>query len=141
MSLFSLSQRTTASVVGTPIWEIRSGALKVNIAEIGLSLTGGAGPVSYGVGTPQAIGITPTAPQTFVAEDDSGATALSVAAVAWGTAPTQPLYFVRKFDNSAVGAGVILTFPRGFMISASASAVVWSVGVPVTCDVWAVIWE
>lgn len=140
MSLFSLSQRTTAAVAQVPIWEVRTGGLKAHVAEVGLTNVQ-ANAAAYAWGTPATIGVTPTAPQSFVSEDDASATSLSTGAVAWGTAPTGAPYWVRRTPPNAIGGGVIWTFPRGFMINANFSAVIWATELPSTADVWAVIWE
>ena len=145
MSLYSLSQRTTATAVNTPSWEIRSAATnKPRLLELGISQNSAAGGV-YGLGRPGSIGVTPTAPQNFVQESDAGASvALTTACVAWGTAPTAPSFFNRKSDpNSAViGSGIIWSFPRGVDIPASSSLVIWLIfGPSPVCDVWAVIDE
>ena len=74
-----------------------------------------------GIGRPGAIGVTPTAPQTFVDEGDGNAPAgQTTAAVAWGTGPTVPTNFNRRLSCAAtIGVGAIFTFPRGFGIPIS----------------------
>ena len=143
MSLYALSQRTTATAAASANWEIRSAATnKPRIMELGISQNAGTAGV-YGLGRPAAIGITPTSPQNFVAENDAGApTSLSTAAVAWGTGPTVPANFNRRISCAAtVGVGVIWTFPRGLDIAASNSIVVWILATAPVNDQWCVIDE
>lgn len=143
MSLYGLSQRTTATAAASASWEVRSASTnKPRVMEIGISQNAATAGV-YGIGRPAAIGITPTSPQNFVAESDSGApTSLSTAAVAWGTGPTVPANFNRRISCAAtIGVGAILTFPRGLDISTSNSIVVWIIATAPVCDVWAVVDE
>ena len=143
MSLYGLSQRTTATVAASASWEVRSAATnKPRIMELGISqVTAVAG--TYGIGRPGAIGITPTSPQNFVAEGDAGApTSLSTAAVAWGTGPTVPTNFNRRLTCAAtIGVGAIFSFPRGMDISTSGSVIVWIIATAPVCDVYAVVDE
>jgi hypothetical protein len=85
----------------------------------------------------------PTAPQTFLDEaDGNGPAGQTTAAVAWGTGPTVPTNFNRRFSCAAAGGvGTILTFPRGFTISASGSIIVWILATAPVCDVYAVVDE
>ena len=143
MAIYGLAQRTTATTAASANWEIRSASTnKPRIMELGISQTAATAGV-YGIGRPGAIGITPTSPQNFVAEDDAGApTSLSTAAVAWGTGPTVPTNFNRRFACAAVvGVGIIFTFPRGMDIAISNSVVVWIIATAPVNDQWAVISE
>jgi L,D-peptidoglycan transpeptidase YkuD (ErfK/YbiS/YcfS/YnhG family) len=143
MSFYSLAQRTTATTVNTPSWEIRSAATnKPRVIEVGLSQNTAVAGV-YGLGRPGSIGVTPTTPQTFVREGDAGApTGLTTAAVAWGTAPTSPTNFDRRASPAGtIGAGVIWTFPRGFEMAVSSSIVIWLLQTSPVLDVWAVLDE
>lgn len=143
MSLYGLSQRTTATVAASANWEIRSAATnKPRIMEMGLTQnTAVAG--AYGIGRPGAIGTTPTSPQNFVGEDDNAApTSLTTAAVAWGVGPTVPTNFNRRISCAAtIGVGYLFTFPRGFNMAISSSIVSWIIATAPVCDVYAVIDE
>lgn len=140
MALYALAQRTTGTTAASPAWEVRSTAgNKPKLMELGFSqVTAVAG--SYGLGRPAAIGVTPTSPQTFVDEGDGNApAALTVAAVAWGTAPTVPANFNRRITCAAsIGVGVIWTFPRGLALPISGSIVLWIVATAPVLDVYAV---
>jgi hypothetical protein len=143
MSLYGLSQRTTATAAAAANWEIRSAATnKPRLMELGISQNAATAGV-YGFGRPAAVGVTPTSPQNFVAEDDAGApTSLSTAAVAWGTGPTVPANFNRRISCQAlIGVGVIWTFPRGVDVAVSNSLVVWIVATAPVNDQWGVISE
>lgn len=143
MSIYSLSQRTSATAAAAASWEVRStSANKPKLMEVGLSqnaATAGA----YGLGRPGAIGVTPTSPQTFLDEQDgNGPTGNTTAAVAWGTGPTVPTNFFRRISCPAtIGAGVIWTFPRGLGIAVTNSIVVWIIATAPVCDVWGVVDE
>jgi hypothetical protein len=143
MSLYGLSQRTSATAAASANWEIRSASTnKPKVMELGISQNAATAGV-YGFGRPAAIGVTPTSPQNFVAEDDAGApTSLSTAAVAWTTGPTVPANFNRRISCAAtIGVGVIWTFPRGCDIAASNSVIIWIIATAPVNDQWAVISE
>ena len=55
--------------------------------------------------------------------------AASRASVAFGTAPTVPTQFFRRFSLAAlVGAAVVYTFPRGIVLPAGGQAIVaWNI--------------
>lgn len=143
MTLYSLSQRTLTNANNQAIWEIRTGAtVKPKIYELGITTPGTQG--IFGLGVPQAIGISPTNPQTFVDESDgNGPASTTTAAVAWGTGPTIPLGFVRGLNvSSNAGGGIITSFPRGLEIAKSNSIVLWAHDVLASAmDVYAVIEE
>lgn len=143
MSLYSLSQRTTATAAASASWEVRSTAAnKPRLMEIGISQNAATAGV-YGLGRPGAIGITPTSPQTFLDEQDgNGPAGNTTCAVAWGTGPTVPANFFRRISCPAtIGAGAILSFPKGLGIPVSGSVVWWIIATAPVCDVWAVVDE
>jgi len=143
MALYGLSQRTTATAAASASWEIRSTSTnKPKIMELGISQNAATAGV-FGIGRPGAIGVTPTAPQTFVDEGDGNAPAgQTTAAVAWGTGPTVPTNFNRRLSCAAtIGVGAIFTFPRGLGIAISNSIVVWIIATAPVCDVYAVVDE
>ena len=143
MSLYGLSQRTTATAAGNASWEVRSTSTnKPRVMELGISQFAGTAGV-YGIGRPAAIGITPTSPQNFVDEGDGNAPASqTTAAIAWGTGPTVPTNFNRRIScSNVVGTGIIFTFPRGFGVAASNSIVIWIIATAPLCDVYAVVDE
>jgi hypothetical protein len=95
-----------------------------------------------GIGRPQAIGVTPTSPVTVLAEDPAESTGLTQTALAWATPPTVPLNFFRRLNiAAAIGAGVILTFPRGIVIAAGASLVTWNIAAVSLADIYIVVDE
>ena len=142
MALVSLAQRTSNVSTAAACWEIRTTSSgKVTVQEIGISLVTAAATV-IGIGTPAAIGVTPTSPQTFLRDDPTDQTAVTTAAVAWSTGPTVPANFVRRWSFPAtIGSGIIFTFPQGLVIPASNSLVLWNILGGATLDVYASIDE
>lgn len=142
MALVSLAQRTSNITTAAACWEIRTTSSgKVTVQEIGASLVTAAATV-IGIGTPAAIGVTPTSPVTFLREDTADQTAVTTAAVAWGTGPTAPANFVRRWSFPAtIGSGIVFTFPQGLVIAASSSLVIWNILGGATMDVYAVVDE
>ncbi len=144
MALYSIAQRTTVTTIAAAAWEVRSAsANKPKIMEVGLTLGTTTASV-YGFGRPAAIGVTPTTPLTVVDEQDgNGPAGLTTCAVAWGTGPTVPTNFNRRMAlPGTIGAGVILTFPRGFGLPASGSIVIWNITAnSAATDLWVVVDE
>ena len=125
MSLYSLSVRTSNVTINQACWEIYTpSTLCIKIFEIGIS-TVTAQTMILGLAKPLAAGVGQTTPANFIAEQDSGLpTSKTLSAVAWGTsAPTiATAGFLRRVSIvSAIGAGVIWTFPRGLYVPASSS--------------------
>ena len=142
MALVSLAQRTSNVTTAAACWEIRTTSSgKVVVQELGISLVTAAATV-IGIGTPAAIGVTPTSPQTFLRDDTADQTAVTTAAVAWATGPTVPANFVRRWSFPAtIGSGMVFTFPQGLVIAASSSLVLWNILGGATLDVYAAIDE
>ncbi len=136
MALYSLRTRTTVTTIAAACYEIRAASGKrVAVREIGIFLAAATASV-YGIGRPAAIGVTPTAPVTVLAEDPAEPAGATVTAVAWGTGPTVPAQFLRAVGlAAAIGNGVIWTFgPRELIIGQAAgvaaavtSLVVWNI--------------
>src|SRR4029077_17277324 len=97
----------------------------------------------YGLGRPGAKGITPTTPVTVIDEGDGNApTGLTTTASAWGTAPTVPANFNRRYIcNNAIGTGFAAVFPAGFKIPANASVVSWIIATAPQQDINLVVSE
>ena len=143
MAIFSIANRTTATTAGAAALEIIA-ASGVGYRLLELSLTINAATASvFGLGVPAATGITPTSPQTVLAEDQNNTTAgNTTTALAWGTGPTVPANFFRRISLPAtVGAGIIWTFPRGIMVPKSKSLVLWNIVTGSIVDVNCVVDE
>ena len=75
-------------------------------------------------------------------QDGNGPTGNTTCCVAWGTAPTVPANFFRRISCPAtIGAGAILSFPKGLGIPVSGSVIWWIIATAPVCDVWAVVDE
>jgi hypothetical protein len=91
---------------------------------------------TFGIGRPQAIGITPTSPVTWIAEDPGEPAGTAQSALAWGTGPTIPVQFFRRIALPAtIGTGIIWTFPRGLIIPVSSSMILWNLAANGVSDV------
>ena len=142
MAIYSMADRTSNVTTAAACFEIRTTATdRPRVMEIGISLVTAAATV-IGLGRPAAIGITPTSPKTVLAEDFGDPVGTVQTAVAWGTGPTVPANFLRRWSFPAtIGAGVILTFPRGLVIPVSSSFILWNILGGATLDVNVVIDE
>lgn len=139
----SLSVRTSDGTNAAAAWEIITGATpgRAKVLEVGVFLAAATASI-YGLGRPQAVGITPTSPVDFLREDLSDALATGVvqSALAWGTGPTVPTAFLRRVALPAtIGTGIIWTFPEGLVIPVSSSLVLWNLGTNGVVDAYAVI--
>jgi hypothetical protein len=139
----SLGVRTSSGTTGAAAWEIITGATpgRAKVLELGLFLVA-ATASTIGLGRPAAVGVTPTTPVDFLAEDPNDVIAAGVvqSAVAWGTGPTIPAAFIRTISLPAtIGTGVIWTFPEGLVIPVSSSIILWNLGTNSVLDVYAVI--
>lgn len=136
MAVYSMARRTTNVTIANPCIEIIAGAtIRVKIVEISIIL-GAATASEFGIGRPAAIGVTPTAPVTFLPEDINDPTGVITCALAWATPPTIPANFLRRCSIAgAVGAGIVFPFPRGLFIEASKSVVIWNVSATGVADI------
>lgn len=141
MPIFSLAVRTTNSTNAAAAWEIRTSAnTRAKLMEFGVFLAA-ATASTYGIGRPGAIGVTPTSPVDLIQEDpaDVVVSGLVQSALAWGTGPTVPTNFFRRISTPAtVGTGIIWTFPRGLVVGASSSIVLWNLATNGVVDAYAV---
>jgi hypothetical protein len=130
----SLGINTTVATTGAACVEIRTDAnTRFRIREIGLSI-GIATASVYGVGRPAARGITPTTPIDFLPYDvaDAPVSGFLTSSVAWGTGPTAPAAFFRRFNfPAAIGGGIVFTFDD-LIIPVSGSLVIWNLGTNAT---------
>lgn len=143
MALYSLAQRTSNVTISNTMWTVISAATnKPKIMELGLSMVTGTA-IVVGLGRPAAVGITPTTPVNFLDESDGGGpTGLTTACLAWGTLPTSPTNFLRRYSMPAtIGAGFIATFPRGLAMPVSQNVTLFNITAGVTTDVYAVVDE
>ncbi|HXK36992.1 MAG TPA: hypothetical protein VJ553_05425 [Candidatus Paceibacterota bacterium] len=128
MAIYSLANRTTMVTIANACLEIRTTATeRAKILEIVITMAAATASV-FGIGRPQAIGGTPTSPLTVLAEEFAEPTGSTTTALAWAVGPTVPLYFFRRVNLPAtIGAGRVLTFPRGLVIPVSSSIVIWNI--------------
>jgi len=140
MAIYSIARRTSNVTIANACFELRSNTLnRPRILEIGLSINAATASV-FGLGRPQAIGITPTSPVDMQPEDSPDPIDTTFeTALAWGTGPTVPLVFLRQVSLPAtIGAGITWTFPNGLVIPVSSSIVLWNVTGVSVADVWVV---
>ncbi len=141
--ILSLGVRTTSGTTAEAAWEIITGATpgRAKVKEVGVFMAA-ATASTFGLGYPQAVGTTPTAPVDFLCEDpnDVLATGVVQSALAWAATPTIPLKFFRRISLPAVvGTGVIWTFPEGLVIPVSSSLVLWNLASNGVVDAYAVV--
>ena len=127
MAIYSVANLTTGTGSGAAALELRtSSSDRAALLEMGAWLNAATASV-YGIGRPAAIGVTPTSPITWLAEDPASPAGTAQTALAWGTGPTVPGNFFRRVGLPAtIGAGFLLAFPRGLWIAVSASIVLWN---------------
>ena len=128
MAIYSIANRTSNVTIAAANTELRTAATgRGAVMELGVFMAAATASV-VGFGRPQAIGVTPTSPITVLAEDPGDLAGTLQTALAWGTGPTVPVQFFRRLNLPAtIGAGIILTFPRGLIIAGSSSVVLWNI--------------
>jgi len=128
MAVYSLGTTTGAPAVGNASWEIRTAATDQAVfLEMFCNLTAvAASAYTFGIGRPGAIGVTPTSPITFIAENPADATGTVTSAIAWGTGPTAPTNFFRRFRLFGP-TYVHWSFDDGIVIPVSSSLVLWGI--------------
>ena len=128
MAIYSLAQRTTVTTITAASWAALSPATnEAAVMEWGY-FNGAATACVVGLGR-TANTPTLTGGVAFLAEDEGRPAGLTQSAVAFGTAPTVPAKFFRKFSLAAlVGAAVVYTFPRGIVLPAGGQAIcAWNI--------------
>jgi hypothetical protein len=142
MAIYSLANRTAVGTISVAPIELRSSSTKrIKVLEIHVVMAAATASI-FGVGRPAAIGVTPTTPINLLAEEPSDPTATATTAMAWATPPTVPANFFRRINLPAtIGAGQILTFPRGLIIPISSSLILWNITATGVADVTFVVDE
>jgi len=143
MAIYSVASRTVTGTTTVSTAEFIAGASRhYRLLEIGLSQNAATAGV-FGFGTPAAIGVTPTSPITVLIEEGGITTAgATTIATAWGTAPTQPTNFFRRWSLPAnIGAAFIETFPRGLTKLLGTSTVLFNIAATPLSDFWIVVDE
>lgn len=128
MAIYSLSLRSTVTTIAAASWAALSPATnEAAMMEFGY-FNGAATANVVGLGR-TANTPTLTGGVALLAEDEGRPTGVTQAAVAFGTAPTVPTQFFRRFSQAAlIGAAVVFTFPRGVVLPAGGQAIcAWNI--------------
>lgn len=135
MTISSLALRTTNFTITQASWELRSAAAgRPKVLEISV-IQATATAQSLGLGRPQALGITPVN-VLFQGDDPGDPASVMNASLSWGTSPTVPLIFHRRWNSAAlIGQGIIWTFPRGLILPISSALVLWNITTAVAVDI------
>ena len=128
MAIYSLAQRTTVTTIAAASWAMLSPSTnEAALMEYGF-FNGAATANVVGLGR-TANTPTLTSGVAFLAEDEGRPTGLTQSAVAFGTAPTVPTQFFRRFSTAAlIGAAAVFTFPRGIVLAGGGAAIcTWNI--------------
>jgi hypothetical protein len=141
MAIASLAQRTTNLTINQACVEWRSAAsVRPKVLEISIIQSLGTA-ASYGFGRPAVIGVTPVN-VLFQRDDPGDAAATTNGSLSWGTSPTAPAIYHRRWNSAAtIGVGVVWTFPRGLVIPMSSAFVIFNITATVAADVNCVVDE
>jgi hypothetical protein len=127
MAVYGIERLTTN--IGSPLasYELRTASTdRAKVERIGIFVRAAASAL-YGIGRPAAIGVTPTSPATWLALDPAEPAGTVQTALAWGTGPTSPVNFFRRFTLAVNSEGIIFTFPSLLTIAISSSIVLWNI--------------
>jgi hypothetical protein len=119
---------TTGVASGAAAAEIiPSSTVPISIVEIEIFLNAGTAS-TYGIGVPAAGGITPANNLMLKADPTLTYTVVTNIALSWGTGPTAPAAFIRRFASPAtIGTGIIWTWPiNELVIPAGKTLVIWN---------------
>jgi hypothetical protein len=135
MSLASVAIRSSTLTINQASLELRTtAAVKARLLEAS-AIQATATAQTLGLGRPQALGITPGTISLFQRDDSADPACVSSVAASFGTSPTTPLVFMRRWNSAAtIGVGIVWTFPRGIVIPVSSSLVVFNVTAAVATD-------
>lgn len=135
MALASVAIRTTNLTITQASAEIRTtAAVKARLLEISVVQATGTAQ-SLGFGRPAAIGVTPGTISTFQRDDSADPACVTTQNASWATSPTAPTVYHRRWNSAAtIGVGFVMTYPRGIIIPASASFVVFNITAAVAND-------
>ena len=128
MAIYSLAQRSTVTTIAAASHAFLAPATnKPALMEWGY-FNGAATACVVGLGR-SANTPTLTGDVAFLAEEFNAPTGLTQGAVAFGTAPTVPTQFFRRFSLAAlIGAAVVYTFPNGIWLPPGGQAMVsWNI--------------
>lgn len=144
MAYHEMAVRTTnVTSANAAVELIGSTVIRAKLIEIGFTQVTGV-TTQLGLGRPAAAGVTPTSPVTLVGEDNNDVPTTKTA-LAWGTSPTAPSPYMRRWTGAAtIGVGAIWTFPRGIVIDKSGatnSLVLFNIVGGATLDVYFVVEE
>ncbi len=143
MTIASIGRRTTNVTDTQSMIEVIAPADRdVTILEIEIIATA-ATASAFGLGVPQAAGVTPTTPVAFQRNGKStDPTPTATTALAWGTPPTAPAAYMRRGTmTNLVGQRLLWQFPNGIRVPAGTTLVIANIGTTVACDVNIVIDE
>lgn len=136
MSLASIGVRTTNVTINNASVQLyTTAAVKFTLLECSLvQVTGTAS--SYGLGRPAALAITPGTLALLQRDDSADPACVTNTALTWGTSPTAPTIYHRRYNSAAtIGVGIIWTFPRGLKIPVSGALVIFNITATVALDV------
>ena len=142
MAIYSLALRTTvftATTTANHQLVLAPATVRPRILEYSyIQLTAIASQI--GVGRAQAVAGTPTN-VLFQADDTGDPASTCNGSIAWGTSPTVPLIYHRRWNGTLASVGVVWTFPRGLVVPISSSVVCWNIATSVASDVNVIIDE
>lgn len=136
MALASIAVRTSNTTINNANNQLyTTAAVKCRVLETSIvQVTGTAS--SYGFGRPAALAITPGTTALLQRDDSADPACVTNVALTWGTSPTAPTVYLRRWNSAAtIGVGIIVTFPRGLTVPVSGAVVWFNVTATVACDV------
>lgn len=122
MGYHEIGTRTTNATIDQASLEIiGSTVIQARLLEIFIQeVAGSATAPTIGLGRPAAAGVTPTTPITIIGEDANDAPTTKIA-TAWGTSPTAPTVYMRRWSpgTPSILSTVTWRFWPGILIDKS----------------------
>lgn len=143
MAVYALTDVTTLFTTASATAELTASATnRYRLLELAFGvLATPASQRTMGLGRPGATGVTPTTPVTLIAVDSGNpAGTAQLTTVGWGTAPTVPANFMRRFSIFHA-TWLIWEFPVPPMVDVSKSLVLWNINTSSALDLYVEIDE
>jgi len=136
MAIASLALRTSNLTINQASAELRTTAgVKARVLEQS-AISATATAQQLGIGRPAAQGVTPATTSTVQRDDSADPVCVTTVSLTWGTSPTAPTTYFRRWNGSAtLGVGIVYTYPRGVIVPVSASWVWFNISAAIASDI------
>lgn len=143
MAIYSLALRSSNFTISQACVQwLAPATVRPKVLEISFINSVTATAQQIGLGRPQALAASPGTTSSFQADDPGDPASVMTGSLTFGTSPTVPLVFHRRWGGAAtIGVGIVWTFPRGLVIPVSSGLVIWNITTTLAADINCVLDE